>query len=68
MDCLHLVKRLKTQSKPNAAQFLLTCLLELLASWPCFYFIAVDLTVGLAIDKVVSMALEIAVGLTKYSL
>ena len=66
------LKKLKTQKKPNAAQFFLAYLLVLLpGDWPCFCFGAIDLIVGLfaclmiglAISGIVSMALEIAVGL-----
>ena len=55
-------KKSKTQWKPNAAQFFLACLLVLLPGClPRFYFgavgLAVDLIVGLAISRAVSMAL-----------
>ena len=39
----------------------LAYLLMLLASWSCFYFKAIDLTISLAIDSIVSMALKIAI-------
>ena len=62
------MKKLKTQQKSNIAQFFLAHLLvPLTGDLPCFCIKAVSLAdgliVGLAIDNVVLIALNVAVGL-----
>ena len=58
-------KKLKIRQKPNAAQFFLARLLVLLTGWSFFYFRAVDLIVGLAINSAMFMASKVAVSLSR---
>ena len=55
----------KTLCKSNAAKFFLAYLLMLLASWPHFDFVAIGLTVGLAIGDAISIASEVAICLSR---
>ena len=64
----------KHNKKSNSVQLLLTCLLELLAGWPCFCLAGwvadstFSLIVSLAIKDVVLMASEFIVGLLEWAL
>lgn len=60
-----ILKKAKNLLKIKQKLVFLAYLLVLLASWSCIYFIAIYLAIGVAINSVVLMALEVAISLLK---